>query len=138
MKSKLFTTCLVALALVATPTFARTPVPIINYDNVAVASNSGRALTTEEVKQAIMAAAGAKNWSIAHQADGKLQAILNVRNKHTIVVEIAYAKEHYSLTYKDSTNMKFSQQDGHSVIHPFYNKWVQDFKDAIRRELLKA
>jgi hypothetical protein len=146
---------LIFAALVSLNVIARTPVPIINYDNISVATSSGKTLQLEQVKQSIQAAAGAKAWSIAFQADGKLLATLNVRNKHVIVVEIAYSADKYSLRYKDSTNMKFGEASepqaaglsglspsrpigpGTKVIHPYYNKWVAELKDAIRVELLK-
>lgn len=137
MKSKLFASILIAATLAVTPAIAREPVPIINHDNIPVATNSGKVLQLDQVKQAIQTAAGAKAWTIAFQADGKLLATLNVRNKHTIVVEIAYAADKYSLQYRDSTNMKFGELNGSKVIHPFYNKWVLELKDAIRVELLK-
>lgn len=117
---------------------AREPIPIINYDNLVIATSSGKVLQPEQVKQAILAAAGTKNWTIAHQSDGKLLATLSVQGgKHVIVTEIAYASDKYSLNYKDSTNMKYGTRDGEAVIHPFYNKWVQQLKEAIRVELLK-
>jgi hypothetical protein len=151
MKSKLFAFVLFAATLAATPTIARTPVPIIDYDNISVATSSGKTLQLEQIKQAIQSAAGAKAWSIAFQPDGKVLATRNERNKHFIVVEIEYSADKYSLKYKDSTNMKFGdapQPDpsrvqnptiapGSKVIHPYYNKWVQELKDAIRVELLK-
>jgi len=128
---------LVFAAIVSLNAIARTPVPIINHENLSVATTSGKTLQVDQVKQAIQAAAGAKGWSVAFQADSRLLATLNVRNKHTIVVEIAYATDKYSLQYKDSTNMHFGDLNGSKVIHPYYNKWVQELKDAIRIELLK-
>lgn len=138
MKSRSFITVVVALTLFATHAMARTPVPIVNHENIPVVTSSAKALSADQVKQAIMLVAAAKNWSIGFQSDGKLQATLVVRNKHTIVVEIAYSPEKYSLTYKDSINMKHGQLDGHAVIHPYYNKWVQELKDGIRAELMKG
>lgn len=137
MNSKLMATILLALALAAAPAVAREPVPIINYDNVPIVSTSGKVPRLEQVKQTIQAAGQAKGWSIAFQADGKSLATLIVRSKHTIVVEIIYTAEQYSMQYKDSTNMKFGERDGGKVIHPFYNRWVQDLKEAIRVESLK-
>ena len=124
---------LICATLVSLHAIARAPVPIINYDNVPVATSSGKALQVEQIKQAIQTAAAAKAWSIAFQADGKLLATLNVRNKHIIVVEIEYSADKYSLKYKDSTNMKFGDPiepnpnaayaptvaPGTKVIHPY-------------------
>ena len=117
---------------------ARDPVPIVNHENVVVTTTSGNALTAEQVKQAILNAAAAKKWTVALQADGKLEATRNERNKHFIVVEIAYANDKYSLNYKGSTNMKYRVVEGNPVIHPYYNRCVQELKDAIRVELLKT
>lgn len=117
---------------------AREPIAIINYDNLAIETGSGKTLQPEQVKHAILAAAGIKNWSITQQPDGKLLAILSVQGgKHVIITEIAYASDKYTLNYKDSTNMKYGTRDGEAVIHPFYNKWVLQLKEAIRVELLK-
>ncbi|MGH6627408.1 MAG: hypothetical protein ACRECD_12885 [Burkholderiaceae bacterium] len=102
-----------------------------------VATNSGKAVQAEQVKQAIQAAAGTRNWSLSPQAEGKLLATLNVRGKHTIMVEIAYAADRYSLSYKDSVNMNYGAHNGLPSIHPNYNKWVQHLQDGIRIELLK-
>lgn len=131
------TLMLLAMTLFSFNAVAREAVPIVNYDDIAVATNSGKSPSADQVKQAIIAAASNKSWSIARQPDGKLQATLVVRNKHTIVVEIACAADKYSLRYKDSINMKFEERDGQQLIHPFYNKWVLDFKEAIRIEVLK-
>ena len=117
---------------------ARSSVPIVNYDNIPVTTASGHVLTEAQVKQAILNAATAKNWTIAYQADGKLEATLIVRAKHTIVVEVGYAIDKYSLNYKNSINMNFFVRDGTPLIHPFYNNWVKEFRDAIRVELLKS
>jgi hypothetical protein len=138
MKSKIFAYLLLALAFAAGPASARYPLPIVNHPDVAVVTSSGTAPSGERVKQAILAGAAAKGWTIAQQADGKIQATLVVRNKHTVVVLISYTPQKYSLTYKDSINMNYGERNGEPVIHPFYNTWVQDLKDAIRTDLLKA
>ncbi len=150
------------------PAIARTSVPIVNYENVIVATNSGNTLQAEQVKTAVLVAAGSKGWSVAHQADGKMLASLTVRGKHTIVVEISYTASSYSLHYRDSVNMHYQPDhqlnltrsqnsynqvqsqgqgqaqaqtqsgiDSRAVIHPNYNKWVQDLRDAIRIQLLR-
>jgi 3-oxoacyl-[acyl-carrier-protein] synthase II len=41
-------------------------------------------------QEAILAGAAAKNWTVAQQADGNLQATLKVRGKHTVMVLITY------------------------------------------------
>ena len=128
---------LIIAAVLSLNAYAREPVPIINYDNIPVATASGKPLAVEQVKQAILVAAATKNWSVEPQADDHLLAMFSKQGKHTISVAISYTTDKYSLNYSDSTNMKFGEREGQLVIHPFYNKWVQNLKEAIRIELLK-
>lgn len=128
---------------------AREPVPIINYNDIPVATAGGKPLAIDDVKKAIVTAATQKEWTVAYPADGKILATLVVRNKHTIVVEIAYDTDKYSINYKDSINMKYGisadrregfklvDTGGQALIHPFYNKWVLEFKEKIENELNK-
>jgi hypothetical protein len=116
----------------------RQPVPIINYENVQITSPTGQ-LTTEQVKAAILSAAGAKQWLLSDQGPGRMLATLHVRGKHTVVTEIIYSQDKFSILYKDSMNMKYAPGlDGKGLIHPFYNRWAQDLKEAIRTSLLKT
>jgi hypothetical protein len=138
MKSKFFAALIVAATLLVSPAFARTPAPIVNYDNIAVVTNNEKPLNADQVKKAIVAGASAKGWTTEPQNDGSLLATLVVRNKHTVIVSIAYTSDAYSVTYKGSDNMNFGQRDGQDVIHPFYNRWVTALLEAIRIELLKA
>ncbi len=157
MNAKLLIGLLLVAGLAAGPAHAqRQPVPIIDHPDVPIATSSGKPLPTEKVKEAIQAAAKAKGWTLAYESGDKILATLVVRNKHTVMVEIAYSAEKYSLRYRDSINMKYLpgagrnpsydqasamrgyQQGPGPVIHPFYNDWVRELRDAIRLELLKA
>jgi len=125
-------TCLPAMA-------QRQPVPIVNYENVAISGPAGQALTASQVKQAIQSAAAANQWELADQGPGRLLATLHVRGKHTAMTEIAYSPDKISLVYKDSVNLKYSPgPGGKGVIHPFYNRWVGDLKEKIHSALAKG
>jgi hypothetical protein len=134
MKSKIVAVILIALAFIAQSAYARTD-PLVNHENLPVVTISGKALTAEQVKQAIMVAGAAKTWTLSVQGDGSLLAILNMRNKHTVMVKIVYSAERYSITYLDSTNMNFGQDLGVTVIHPNYNRWVKNLIQEINNEL---
>jgi len=126
------------LALASLHAVARQSVPIINHENVAIERGTARALTADEVKAAILAAAAQGHWDVAESSPGVLKASLNVRNKHTAVVQISYSADKYSIIYRDSTNLNFKAEgSGPGIIHPFYNRWVQDLRDAIRLQLNK-
>jgi hypothetical protein len=132
----------------------RPPERLVNYRNLPVATASGGAPEAAQVKQAILAAATVDPlWKVAGDTGGRLLATRSWR-EHSITVEIRYSRERYSLVYRDSTNMKYApRMDGDSrdrnsarygvprtigpVIHPFYNRYVGELKEAIRAELQK-
>jgi hypothetical protein len=129
----------VVLSLVSLHAAAqRMPVPIIDLENVALAAGDGRAPSQAQVKQAIQAAAAAKQWELKEAGPASMIATLHVRGKHTVVVDVAYAAGTVSLKYRDSIDMKYGTRDGKRVIHPFYNRWVEDFKEGIRLAATKA
>lgn len=137
MKSKFFAGLVLAMVFAAGPASARWPLPIVNHPDVPVVTTSGTAPSAARVKEAILAGAAAKNWTVAQQADGNLQATLKVRGKHTVIVQITYTPVKYSLMYQDSIDMNYGQRNGEPVIHPFYNTWVGELKESIRSEMLK-
>jgi hypothetical protein len=124
-----------------------------------VATSSGKPVTAEQVKDAIVAAGKKLTWDMAFAANNGLVGTLVVANKHTISVDISVAPDKYSIKYRSSINMKYSAAEnnkadyryyqssaaragrpdpgGQSVIHPAYNQWVQALNSAIDAELRK-
>jgi len=138
IRSIRITVAAVAILLASTAQAQRQPVPIVNHENVAIATQSRKAPSLEEVEKAIITGAQNRKWAVSHVAgQPKLQAKLFVRNKHTVVVEIAYSETAYSVRYLSSIDMKYGVQDGVPVIHPFYNRWVTDMMEGVRVELAK-
>ena len=139
--------------------FARTPVAIIDHVDIPVITRSGSPITDERVRDAITVAAQSLNWEVGRSpSQNMLSATLHVRGKHTAVVSITYSIKKYSIVYQSSVNLNYGRTEpevsgsldihninnpiarmpvGTQVIHPFYNKWVQDLNENIKRELLK-
>lgn len=137
MKSTLSLLLLLASIIMSTPALARSTVPAINLDNIAITSASGASLKDSDVEQAIITAAGINQWSITKKEPGEIIAKLVVRNKHMIEVKILYSAKQYSLLYSGSDSMKYELKDSTTYIHPFYNKWVAALRESIDRELLR-
>lgn len=138
MKTFVIAASLAVAALASFPVQARTPVPVINLTQIAIPASPSQGRTEAQVRQAITLAAQAKGWTVAAPEAGKLVATLNVRNKHTVMVDIPYDSRSYSLIYRDSANMKYGQMNGEAVIHPNYNRWTQDLRVAIDHELIRT
>ncbi len=135
---------LVAVATLAAGglSLARGNEEVVEYRDVAVRTGSGKAATAEQVCAAVTAAVDAakaeQKYPWAREGSGNgLVAILQVRMKHTVRVDVQCAADKYSVTYKDSTNMNFKQKKQEAVIHPYYNVWVKDLVTAIDVELAR-
>ncbi len=135
---KLATLLFSVLLMASASVCARSAEPVVDWVDQSVTTASGKALTTEELQKVLVRAAEAKKWLVTPQPDGKALASLSWNGgKHTIVVELTSTTERYSLRYKDSINMKYGMRDEKPVIHPHYNRFVGELRDAIRVELLK-
>lgn len=88
-------------------------------------------LTQEKIVQAIKTGGAQRGWVIDEQGPGHLLATLNIRS-HTVRADIRYNTTSYSITYKDSVNMKFKK----GRIHGAYNKWVRNLEGDIQRALM--
>lgn len=118
---------------------ARSSVPIVNVEDQALAREDGKVLTADQVKRAIILAGSSKKklmWNISEEGDGRLKGKLVVRGKHTAIVDILYSATRLSIRYRDSTNLNYEKdRDGRDMIHPNYNRWVNDLLRAILSEV---
>jgi hypothetical protein len=127
-----------ACALLSSNAIAGRTAPLVNIDNVPVTTSSGKHLTADQVRQTIVRAIGETQWTATPAQGGKIVATLEVRHKHTLIVEIPYSAESYSIHYKDSVNLNHGRdEDGVEVIHPNANKWMANLKEAIRVEFVR-
>ena len=139
MKTLSTVALLLAIVVVVPVVHARSTVEVIDRPNVSVVTGSGKPVNSEALKRAIIdgGAAGARKWDVVPAPDGRsLRSTYKVRN-HTVVVDIVPGPASYSVKYADSINMKYGVENGSPVIHPFYNKWVDELIDSIRVELKK-
>ena len=147
---------LAASALFWSAAHARESVPVVNHIDVPVMTSSGKPVTADQVRDAIVKGAEKKGWAVMRSPTSELlSAKLVVRNKHTVAVSIPYSAESYSIKYQDSINMNFKLSDGPKntasymqysdpsrgtpagtpLIHPGYNSWVNDLLMSIKEEL---
>ncbi len=87
-------------------------------------------LTDAQIEQGVIQAGAQRGWVIAPVAAGHLLGTLNIRT-HTVRVDIRYSSTSYSITYKDSDNLKFRN----GRIHGAYNKWVRKLNGDIQQAL---
>lgn len=99
---------------------------VYNVDNATVATATGKTLSMEQVRDAIIASGGSLGWVMQAKGAGKLTATLRLR-KHVAEVDIDYTTNSFSITYVNSTNLNY--EDG--KIHTNYNGWVMNLQNQI-------
>lgn len=88
--------------------------------------------TETQVKSAIISAGAGLGWIITEAGPGKLTGKIDVRNKHTAVIDISYDKKSYSINYVSSLGL---ESDG-TTIHQNYNRWIANLEKAINANLI--
>ena len=106
------------------------PAPVLNISKAPVQTVSGHKASLDEVGNAITRAGVALGWQMQTVKPGNIVGTLNLRG-HTAVVDITYDTKTYSITYKDSTNLKYNGEK----IHKNYNSWIQNLDRDIRAQL---
>jgi hypothetical protein len=111
-------------------------VPIINYESVPVPIVPGKQITVDDVREAIVAAAKQRQWSVSERPNNVIHAAYSARGgKHVAVVEVRFTDKSYSIKYLDSVNLMYSEEGGQPVIHKAYNAWVSELRGAIDLQL---
>ena len=105
--------------------------PILNVVDAPVTTASGKPLTDEQVKSAIIRAGAALGWQMKEAGPGLVTATILLR-KHEAVIDIPYTPSKYSITYKSSVNLDAS---GDGQIHKNYNGWIQNLTRGINAQL---
>ncbi|MEH6755429.1 MAG: hypothetical protein V7788_14845 [Alphaproteobacteria bacterium] len=121
-----------ALALVG----CRTAVPIENVSTVSYGSNAYAKepnLTLTDYEKAIVRAGTYRGWLAKPVAPGHLEAANVIRNKHTVVVDILFNTETFSIDYKSSQNLDWNPAT--KTIHPNYNSWIELLEADIKAEI---
>lgn len=119
-----------AVLVMAVAVAGCTTAPIMNVDSAAVPSASGKTLSRDQVRAAILRAGAGLSWQIKDEGPNMLVGTLQLRN-HTAVVEIPYSASNYSIKYRSSVNLN---ESGGSI-HKNYNGWIQNLTHGVNTQL---
>lgn len=108
--------------------------PVFNVENADINTVSSKEPTLEDVTRAIVSASANSNppWNMQVVKPGHIVATLHNRT-HMAQVDIQYTTKGFSITRKDSSNLKYDAEKG--TIHTGYNKWVQLLQSNIGAKL---
>jgi hypothetical protein len=113
--------------LIATPALAVQKIAAV-YEEVS--SFSSKPISAATLEKAFRTCSVARGWKFTRVAPGKLVGQLNVRSKHYIEVEIAYNAKAYSISYRNSKNMRYNAAE--KTIHKRYNSWVTNLSNDVQ------
>lgn len=108
---------------------------IYNIAEAPVSTATGKELTMEQIQKAIVEAGLGLKWIMAPDKPGHIIGTQNARS-HTAVVDINYTTKSYSITYKDSVNLKYNADK--QTIHEAYSGWIRNLDNAIKGRLMAA
>lgn len=141
--------CFLLFIVIISAAHARSAVPIVNHNNVAIPVSADRQIPVDQIKQAFIAGGARLGWVFSDSGERQLTGNLNVRNKHSVTIEVNIEPASYSIKYKDSTNMKYGVEKKYvmekgnasiqdvAVIHPFYNNWIDNLIYEVNLELAR-
>jgi len=85
--------------------------------------------TLKQVEKAIVIAGARRGWVMDKKRSGVMIGTLNVRN-HMVQVAIKYNTKAFSITYRNSVNMKYNPE--RKTIHRSYNTWIMNLRNDIQ------
>lgn len=101
--------------------------------NVRMESNPVRIVRPVEMKtmrDAILQGGANRGWVMKSEKEGCLTLVLNVRGgKHSVVVDVLYTGEEFSVKYVESVNLDYESSTGR--IRGKYVQWVRNLKQEI-------
>ena len=103
------------------------------YNVVEAPIPTTQKVSNDKIFKAIKAAGRSLGWNVKKLKNGEAKASINVRGKHTAVVQITYNQKSYSINYLNSQNLKYDEEK--NTIHKNYNSWIMNLDRAIQFEL---
>jgi len=89
----------------------------------------------EKFRQAVQFIGASKGWSIANEADGRMELTSTVRGQHFVKVELTYDPRGYRVRYLESTNLLYEDRKRFGanlrLIHKNYNNWIADLVSGV-------
>ena len=92
------------------------------------------ALSQDQARRAIHAAAEKYGWVIDQESPGHSQATV-VSGSHVVQVDIAYETRLITVNYLDSQEMSFERRRNVRYIHPKYMRWTKMLAEEIGEQL---
>ena len=127
MMRKLLRSTLFAAAAVLAACAAE---PMVSPPTVAIPAN----VPASEVERII---AVQNEWTVTERKPGLIMLRYSPRD-FWVNTAVTYDSQQITITYVDSNNLEYGTENGRPVIHPNYNRWVNNLAHDLRAQLAAA
>jgi len=90
----------------------------------------GKNVSVQDVENAFKTCSADRGWNFQTVSTGTLIGKLIVRGKYYVEVGVLFNSQEYSITYRDSRNMKYNSEK--QTIHRRYNSWVENLDNDVQ------
>lgn len=94
-------------------------------------------LSLEQIANAIRTGAKEREWTYANEKPGYVELSIAPRD-HLLKLALSYDSRQYRLSYLDSRNLNYSEENGQRLLHPSAPSWANNLISAINIQLLRA
>lgn len=84
------------------------------------------------MRRIIIGAAVRRGWRVVHEEPGRL-TLQVLTHEHSATVDVVYDAGGFQIKYRDSVDMDHAVDNGRTLIHPRYNKWITELGNEIGR-----
>ena len=105
---------------------------LMDPGQITLTAPVGQAASAAKVRHAIVLAGMARGWTIVEEQPGRLKLNFNKGNKHRATIEVRYDERSFGIRYLESYNLDYALKDGQVLIHPNYNRWVNNLAHDTR------
>ncbi len=90
----------------------------------------GKNVRMQDLEKAFKGCSASRGWKFQKVSSGNLIGKLIVRGKHYVEVAVKFNSKEYTITYRDSKNMKYDPEK--QTIHRRYNSWVENLDNDVK------
>lgn len=105
---------------------------LMDPGQITLAAPAGGAASAAKVRHAIVLAGMARGWAIVEEQSGRLKLSFDKANKHRATIDVQYDERSFQIRYVESYNLDYAMKDGRPLIHPNYNRWVNNLAHDTR------
>jgi hypothetical protein len=90
--------------------------------------------TALDVEKSILTCGIKRNWTVVDKQPGAI-VLQYAAREFWVKVTVKYDSHAVSISYLDSSNLEYSKDNGVAMIHPNYNRWVNNLAHDIDGDL---